>query len=117
MESFEGIQIFTTNRLKDLDNASLRRFNHKVEFGFLKPEGNVIFYEKLIAPLIPRSIDVSTIQGLKGLSGLTPGDFKVVRDRFTFKNKKDITHKSLVMALADEARLKAFHAGQTHIGF
>ena len=52
MESFEGIQIFTTNRLKDLDNASLRRFNHKVEFGYLKPEGNVIFYEKLIAPLI-----------------------------------------------------------------
>ena len=50
MESFEGIQIFTTNRLKDLDNASLRRFNHKVEFGYLKPDGNVIFYEKLIAP-------------------------------------------------------------------
>ena len=43
MESFEGIQIFTTNRLKDMDNASLRRFNHKVEFGYLKPEGNADF--------------------------------------------------------------------------
>ena len=117
MESFEGIQIFTTNRLKDLDTASLRRFNHKIEFGYLKPDGNVIFYEKLIVPLIPRSIDVSTIQGLKGLSGLTPGDFKVVRERFTFKNKKDVTHNALVSALANEARLKALHAGQTHIGF
>ena len=117
MESFEGIQIFTTNRLKDLDGASLRRFNHKVEFGYLKPEGNVIFYEKLIAPLIRKPPDSSTTIALTGLSGLLPGDFKVVRDRFTFKNKKDVTHKALVSALADEARLKALHAGQTHIGF
>ncbi len=117
MESFDGIQIFTTNRLKDMDNASLRRFNHKVEFGYLKPEGNVIFYEKLIAPLIRKSLDAFTIQALKRLSGLTPSDFKVVRDRFAFKNKKDVTHKALLSALADEARLKAVHAGQTRIGF
>ncbi|MGO8878463.1 MAG: AAA family ATPase [Desulfomonilaceae bacterium] len=117
MESFEGIQIFTTNRLKDLDGASLRRFNYKVEFGYLKPEGNKIFYEKLIAPLVRKSPDNSITKALKGLSGLTPGDFKVVRDRFAFKNKKDVTHKALITALADEARLKALHAGQTRIGF
>jgi hypothetical protein len=79
MESFEGIQIFTTNRLKDLDNASLRRFNHKVEFGYLKPDGNVIFYEKLIAPLVRRPLDSNMATALKGLTRLTPGDFKVVR--------------------------------------
>ena len=33
-ESFEGIQIFTANRLKEIDSTSLRRFNHKVEFGY-----------------------------------------------------------------------------------
>ena len=117
MESFEGIQIFTTNRLKDLDNASLRRFNHKVEFGYLKPDGKLIFYEKLIAPLIGRSLDTATAQSLKGLSGLTPGDFKAVRDRFAFKKKQDITHKAVISALADEARLKSFHAGLKNIGF
>ena len=117
IESFEGIQIFTTNRLKDLDNASLRRFNHKVEFGYLKPDGNVIFYEKLIAPLISKSVDVFTTKALKMMSGLTPGDFKSVKDRFAFRNKKDIGHKALVMALADEARLKASHAGVRNIGF
>ena len=104
MESFEGIQIFTTNRLKDLDHASLRRFNHKVEFGYLKPEGNVIFYEKLIAPVILKSMDESTTQALKGLSGLTPGDFKAVRDRFTFRNKRDITHNAVIRALQEEAQ-------------
>ena len=117
MESFEGIQIFTSNRLKDMDIASLRRFNHKVEFGYLNPDGNVIFYEKLIAPLIPKSLDDVTTKLIKRLSGLTPGDFRVVRDRFAFRNKKDITHKTLVTALADEARLKDFHLGVKNIGF
>jgi AAA+ superfamily predicted ATPase len=117
MESFEGIQIFTTNRLKDMDSASLRRFNHKVEFGYLKPDGNVIFYEKIVAPLVPGPPDSRVIEAVKKLSGLAPGDFKTVRDRFAFKNKKDVTHKALVSALADEARLKALHAGQTKIGF
>ena len=117
MESFDGIQIFTTNRLKDLDNASLRRFNHKMEFGYLKPDGNVIFYEKLIAPLINRPIDRSTTQAIKGLTGLTPGDFKAVRDRFVFRNKKDITHEMVLTALEDESRLKDYHAGVKNIGF
>jgi len=117
MESFEGIQIFTTNRLKELDSASLRRFNHKLEFGYLKPDGNLIFYEKLIAPVIRRSLDTASAQSLKGLSGLTPGDFKAVRDRFAFKKKQDITHKAVISALADEARLKSFHAGLKNIGF
>jgi transitional endoplasmic reticulum ATPase len=117
MESFEGIQIFTTNRLKDLDNASLRRFNHKIEFGYLKPDGNVIFYEKLIAPLGRGPFDPNIAKALKGLTGLTPGDFKVVRDMFAFRNKKDITHNLLLKALKEEAKLKDCHAGVKNIGF
>ena len=53
MEQFRGIQIFTTNRLSDLDSASLRRFNHKIEFKYLTPDGNVTFYKRLLAPMIP----------------------------------------------------------------
>ena len=77
--------------------------------------GNVIFYEKLIAPLIGKSVDACAIKALEGLSGLAPGDFKSVGDRFAFRNKKDITHEALVSALADEARVKAIHAGQKSI--
>ena len=117
MESFEGIQIFTTNRLKDMDSASLRRFNHKVEFGYLKPEGNLIFYEKLIAPLISKLLDASTTKALKSLSGLAPGDFKSVRDKFRFRNKRDLTHKAVITALQEEAGLKDCHAGVKNIGF
>ena len=52
METFRGIQIYTTNRLTDLDPATLRRFDHKVEFGYLKPEGIVVFYKKILQPLV-----------------------------------------------------------------
>jgi transitional endoplasmic reticulum ATPase len=88
-----------------------------VEFGYLKPDGHVIFYEKLIAPLISKPPDAFTIKALKGLSGLAPRDFKAVRDKFAFRNKKDITHKALVGALADEAKVKACHSGEKNIGF
>jgi transitional endoplasmic reticulum ATPase len=39
MERFRGILICTTNRLMDLDQASIRRFNFKIGFSYLKPEG------------------------------------------------------------------------------
>ena len=85
MESFEGIQIFTTNRLKDMDSASLRRFNHKIEFGYLKPDGNVIFYEKLIAPLIGKSVDACAIKALEGFVGACAGRFQVCQGQVRFQ--------------------------------
>jgi hypothetical protein len=97
--------------------ASLRRFSHKIEFGFLEPEGNAIFYEKLVAPLITAPPDSIVINAVKKLSGLAPGDFRTDRDRFSFRNKKDITHEAMLGALADEARLKDCHVGLKNIGF
>lgn len=38
MESFNGIFIATTNLMDNLDPASLRRFDLKMEFTYLKPE-------------------------------------------------------------------------------
>jgi hypothetical protein len=76
-----------------------------------------VFSLPLITSLVRRHLEESAIEALKGLSGITPGDFKAVIDWFAFRNNKDITHETLVSALADEARLKALHAGQTRIGF
>jgi len=52
MERFRGILVCTTNRLADLDDASLRRFTAKLGFDYLTPDGAVIFYRKLLAPLV-----------------------------------------------------------------
>lgn len=117
MEQFPGIQIFTTNRLSDLDKASLRRFNHKLEFRYLKPEGNVTFYKRLLAPLVQCRMTKNVESQLKSLAGLAPGDFKVVRDRFKFKKPDKVTHHTLLAALKEEASVKTIHAGEKAIGF
>ena len=57
MERFKGILICTTNRLKDIDHASIRRFNYKIGFNYLKPDGNITFYQKLLAPLTNTPLD------------------------------------------------------------
>lgn len=38
MEDFDGIFVASTNLMKHLDQAVLRRFDFKIEFGYLKPE-------------------------------------------------------------------------------
>lgn len=117
MEQFKGIQIFTTNRLTDLDNATLRRFNHKIEFRYLSSDGNMTFYEKVLAPLARDRMSTTIVAQVKSLSKLTPGDFKVIKNLFTFKDPKSVTNQALVAALEQEAKLKSIHAGEKAIGF
>jgi len=117
MEHFRGFLICTTNRMKDLDQASLRRFNHKVGFDFLTPEGNIIFYKLFLEALTDASLDQITQREIKQTKNLAPGDFKVVRDRYSFYPKDDINHGILIEALAREAAIKAHHNQKSQIGF
>ena len=48
---------------------------------------------------------------------LAPGDFKVVRDRYTFYPKEEINHQALIEALESEADLKNIHNYEKPIGF
>jgi transitional endoplasmic reticulum ATPase len=117
MEEFRGIQIFTTNRLTHLDAASMRRFNHKVQFHYLTAKGNRLMYATILAPLVQRPVTGKVEMDLKLLTRLTPGDFKTVKDRFVFREREDITHEALLAALREEERIKAVHAGEKSIGF
>lgn len=117
MESFRGILVCTTNRVKDLDRASLRRFTNKIEFHYLKPKGNAIFYEIFLSRLAPKSLSTELNDRLKALKNLAPGDFKVVRNRFRFHPKGNICHKMLIDALEEEVRLKTIHENDRAIGF
>ena len=83
MERFRGTLICTTNRLEDLDSAALRRFNHKIGFDYLTPEGNTIFYMLFLEPLTAGPLDKTGTGKLRRLRNLAPGDFKVVRDRYS----------------------------------
>ncbi len=117
MERFKGILICTTNRLRDLDQASIRRFNLKMGFDYLKPDGNVIFYQKFLSPLTNTRLDEITKGLLRKMTNLAPGDFKVVRDKNSFHRPEDLDHQVLVQALREEARIKKLHGGKKNIGF
>ena len=117
MERFRGILICTSNRMKDLDNASIRRFNHKLGFGYLSHEGNVIFYKKLLLPLIKSPLDRENEDCLRAITDLSPGDFKTVMDRYAFYPKRGLKHQTLVKALEEEVRVKKVHQGGEAIGF
>jgi len=117
MERYRGILICTTNRLLDLDSASIRRFNHKIEFRYLTSEGNVTFYQKLLSSLVDESPDKKTLEALQSIVNLAPGDFKVVRDRYSFYPGDEVSHGVLVQALREEARMKKIHKGDKGIGF
>lgn len=115
IERFRGILIGTTNRAQALDQASIRRFNFKIGFDHLTPEGNEIFYERLLASLVRGQISQKDSRTLRDFRGLCPGDFKVVRDQFFFESKENLTHQALITALGREVELK--RQGTAKIGF
>jgi transitional endoplasmic reticulum ATPase len=117
MEHYRGILICTTNRMDELDEASIRRFNPKIKFNFLTPEGNVVFYRKMLAGLISSPIENESMAALRRISNLAPGDFKNVGDRYALYSSESINHKILVDALAEESRIKNLHSHVRSIGF
>jgi len=48
---------------------------------------------------------------------MTPGDFKVVKDKSQFKPNDEISHEALMEALKEEAKVKEIHMGKKVIGF
>jgi hypothetical protein len=92
--------------MKDLDQASIRRFNHKIGFDYLTDKGNQIFYNLFLAPLAHNSLNRATRTKIKQINNLTPGDFKVIRDRYSFYPSQDVDHSMMVEALQEEADIK-----------
>jgi len=63
------------------------------------------------------SIDQSGREEIKAVQNLAPGDYKVVRDRYSFHPKSSINHILLINALENEAKLKTKHEKANRIGF
>lgn len=84
MESFQGVFVASTNLMDRLDEASLRRFDLKVRFGYLTPEAArhlLVDYCRLLG--VPAA-DSADLRALGALGTLTPGDFATVARRHQF---------------------------------
>ncbi len=77
----------------------------------------MVFYRKLLMPLAASEPHEELVDELKGIVSLTPGDFKVVLTKHRFKARDQVSHKALIAALREEARVKAVHAGRKAVGF
>ena len=107
MESFDGIFIATTNLIDNLDKACLRRFDLKLEFGYLLPEQAQNLFKKECA-LLKVKFDEDASKKVSSLGLLAPGDFASVRRQAKFrpiKNGDDFCHRlELEVALKNEEK-------------
>ena len=107
MESFDGIFIATTNLIDNLDKACLRRFDLKLEFGYLLPNQALKLFKKECA-LLKVKFDENASKKVSNLGLLAPGDFASVRRQANFrpiKNGDDFCHRlELEVALKKEAK-------------
>jgi transitional endoplasmic reticulum ATPase len=100
MEDFIGIQIYATNRLSEIDIAGLRRFSHKIEFGYLTPEQCIAFYEHYF----DRSLSGPDREKLVQIDNLVPGDFHVVKNQFFLR--ESCSNSELIQSLLNESKIK-----------
>ena len=110
MENYNGIFIATTNLMDGLDQASLRRFDLKLEFGYLKAIHAIELFQKEASIMGIEEIEHRVLNDLKSLGNLTPGDFAAVRRQSRFSPIK--TAVDLLDRLYDEVAVKQQSSGK-----
>ena len=114
MENFEGIFIATTNLMDNLDKASLRRFDLKLEFDFLKAEQSWNMFLSYCKDLKLAKPSSSFKRAVESLQYLTPGDFAAVTRQNKFRPITDV--KDFIQRLEDEIAVKNVSTGNV-MGF
>lgn len=114
MENYNGIFIATTNLMDGLDQASLRRFDLKLEFGYLKPQQALELFTKEAALMGIDTISRAVEHDIKSLSRLAPGDFAAIRRQSRFSPIKEAD--DLLDRLVNEVKIKQ-HDDSKKMGF
>jgi len=107
MERFEGLFICSTNLMDKLDSASIRRFDFKIKFSYLKPaQAWLLFCETLniVEADFPEGNDLQA--HMEAFKNLTPGDFAIIVRQNRLSGDQ-LTPETLLHGLARESRFKA----------
>jgi len=113
MESYAGIFIASTNLVDGLDQAALRRFDLKVQFGFLRPNQAWRLLQQTCRAIGLESPPPALEATVSRLEVLTPGDFAAVRRQARFRPLASGT--DFISALEAECVLKT--GGRRKLGF
>ena len=112
LERYDGYFIATTNLIDTLDPASLRRFDLKAKFDFLKETQCEALAQKVLEGF-GFSLAPEDAAALKGRRNFTPGDFAAVRRQAAFRRLRG--SGDFVKRLVEESKLKGGAA--VKIGF
>ncbi|GMO11300.1 MAG: hypothetical protein Ta2D_13520 [Rickettsiales bacterium] len=108
MENHKYPFVCTTNLIKNLDQASLRRFIFKIEYKYLKPEQ--------VNKAFDYFFKIKDFQDTEcKLNCLSPGDFVVVKKKAEFLKIKD--KDRLMKMLEEEQKIKKDAGEKRKIGF
>lgn len=114
LECFEGIFIASTNLMDGLDQAALRRFDHKIKMDYMRPEQAWRMFLDCIGKWGIVDAPVARLQArLAGMAALTPGDFAVIARKHALRAFP--TAAAVAEALDAEVALK--HGTPRRIGF
>ena len=112
MENFNGIFIATTNLMDNLDKASLRRFDLKLEFSYLNKTQRIEMFKSFCKEL---NLDYQDYKKIEKLEYLTPGDFAAVIRQNRFRPIK--SSKDFMDRLVDEVKIKEEAKITKSVGF
>ncbi len=106
METFNGIFIASTNLMNRLDAASLRRFDFKIKFDYMKLEQRLNMFNQVLTEHYTASFAIRDYENdIMKLDTLTPGDFAVVIRQHISLDQK-ITPVRLLESLTKECKAK-----------
>ena len=110
MEQFDGLFFCSTNLMEQLDQASLRRFDLKIKFDFIKADQLWNLFQQVLDDYDAEVAD-ETIwkKRVLALQNLTPGDFATVARQSRFSGKP-LSADSLFEGLERELKFKAYGA-------
>jgi SpoVK/Ycf46/Vps4 family AAA+-type ATPase len=114
MEKFDGIFVATTNLIDHLDQASLRRFDLKLEFKTLEPEQLEKIFISYANTLGLSKPTASELHEIRSLKKLTPGDFATISRQSKFKKIESAA--DFIKRLREEQKLKKSQDGSS-MGF
>jgi SpoVK/Ycf46/Vps4 family AAA+-type ATPase len=115
MESYKGILICSTNFLKTIDSAALRRFALKVEFKPVKKEKRLDLFSAYFASLCSK-LSAAEVSRIEALEQFCPGDIFAVYSRLRFRDIKKLESNEVISALEEEIRYKKKNNSQA-VGF
>jgi SpoVK/Ycf46/Vps4 family AAA+-type ATPase len=105
MDLYPGIFIAATNRMSGIDAAALRRFDFKLHFRALTQAQRLALFAREALGDAVAAVPPELMHHLKGLEGLTAGDFANICRQRTLLGET-LTPGQFLQRLAAECRLK-----------